>query len=281
MSDMDKTVRTESAEPRSDGISLKLLLRLLSSPDRRARLRRQIGHKLVARPPVAYFNEAVNPDLGLIYVAVPKTGSTTIREQISPVPYRDLRYFEQAAHLDLLQIKRGLVYFEQHMGLDRNRSFPHEVGSTAELEARALAFFDTAFKFSTVRNPWARAVSLYFRKEGVQVSGDLSFAEFIERHEYASDTCRSSTLHRSQLDWLRDETGEIATDYVFRIEDLDSEIDKLREVSGGRVQLTPARRSNVNKASRSGDYRDMYDDRLRKLVAERFAEDIDYFGYTF
>ena len=37
---------------------------------------------------------------------------------------------------------------------------------------------------------------------------------------------------------------------------------------------------NVNP-TRRGDYRDYYDDELRDLVAERFAADIDAFGYRF
>ena len=260
---------------------LRQILTLLQSGEGRRTLRRSIGQRVYRTPPHSYFNEAVNPDLGIIYVAIPKTGTTTIREQISPVPHRNERYLVPAAHLDINQIKHGLIFFNQYRRLDSNRTFPHSTESTADITADAQAFFGTAFKFSTVRNPWARAVSLYFRKEGVQVSDALSFAEFIERHEHASDTCRSSTLHQHQYDWLVDERGDIAVDYVFRIEDIDTEIDRLREMSQGRVLLTPHTYANVNQDSKSNSYRDMYDDRLRKLVSQRFEKDIDHFKYTF
>ena len=56
------------------------------------------------------------------------------------------------------------------------------------------------------------------------MSEKLSFAQFIEHHEYASDTCRSSTLHRNQLDWLTDDNGDIGVDHVFRIENIEQEL---------------------------------------------------------
>lgn len=254
---------------------------LLRTASGRQELRQLISLRIDRPPAVTHFNEAVNPERGLIYVAVPKTGSSTIRDQVSPLPHLDRRYLLRTPHLDLVQIKQGMIYFAQTQALDSNRSFPHTVGSTADVTAAALAAFDTSFKFSVVRNPWARAVSLYFRKEGVQVADQISFADFIERHTEASDTCRSSTLHRNQADWLSDESGTLAMDYVLRIEDLADKVDELAERSGGQVKLGTELRSNANARSRSGSYRDLYDDRLKTLVAQRFEKDIDLFKYTF
>jgi hypothetical protein len=222
-------------------------------------------------------NEAVNLDLGVLFVAIPKTGTTSIRDQLRP---RGLMLCP-FGHLDIRQIRDLFYPFHLIRSLDSNRSFPTEgVKSDDEVRAEAAAQFDGLFKFASVRNPWARAVSLYHRGEGIRRAGDLSFEQFCERHLYASDTCRKPTLHANQIDWLTDEEGRIAVDHVVRIEELATELDTLRETSGGRVRLEALQR-NVNPRSTASRYRDIYTDRTRKLIAARFERDIDAFGYVF
>jgi hypothetical protein len=226
---------------------------------------------------VKEFNGAVNFDLKAIFVAVPKTGTTSVREQISPKG----PYFLPFPHLSILQIRDALYAFELMRALRQNKGFPTgAVSSDADIRARARATFESFFKFSSVRNPWARAVSLYYRSEGVKVSEKMSFAEFCEHHVYASDTCLNPTLHRNQIDWITDEEGRIAVDYVYKIEEFAQKIDEIRDRSGGRLRLA-ALQSNVNARSRSGGYRDLYDDHTRGLIARHFERDIDSFGYVF
>lgn len=108
----------------------------------------------------------------------------------------------------------------------------------------------------------------------------MPFAAFCERHLYASDTCRKPTLHRNQADWITDETGRIAVDCVYEVEELDRGIEEVRERTGGRIDLSALRR-NVNPRSKSESYRELYDDATRALIARHFEKDIDTFGYVF
>jgi len=223
-------------------------------------------------------NPAVNFPLRAIFIAIPKTGTTSIRDQISPPG----PYLVPADHLNLMQVRDALYPHLLVQALNRNRGFPTEgVPSDADVRAKARATFEGFFKFSSVRNPWARAVSLYYRGEGVQVpTEEMSFAAFCERHVYASDTCRKPTLHRNQLDWIVDETGEIAVDCVNKNEELDRGFDEVRERTGGRIDLAALRR-NVNARSKSESYRELYDDATRALIARHFEKDIDTFKYVF
>lgn len=185
-------------------------------------------------------------------------------------------------HLDIVQIRDTLYTFMLRCALGKNSAFPNaNVPTDLDVRRQADEVFRSFFKFAAVRNPWARAVSLYHRREGVSdTDSRMSFDEFCERHVYASDTCRHPTLHRNQYDWLCDENGLLAMDYVYKVEEFDSAIDEIRTRSDGRVHLANAR-MNTNPRSQSGDYRKLYSERTRQLIGERFAKDIEAFGYSF
>jgi len=165
--------------------------------------------------------------------------------------------------------------------LGKNKSFPSEfVPSDSDLRLKAKEVFDSFFKFSAVRNPWARAVSLYSRREGVQTRDKISFEEFCRNHIYASDTCIHPTLHQNQSDWHCDENGHCIMDYIYRLEDFDQAINEIAERTNGRVRIE-RKNANRNPNSASRAYRDLYTEESRKLIAKRFEKDIDIFKYTF
>lgn len=223
------------------------------------------------------FNEAVNFEKQCIFIAIPKTGTTSVRSQLR----QEGTAFIPNPHLDIAQVRDSLYPFFLINTLGRNRAFPTaSVATDGELRERADEVFRSFFKFSAVRNPWARAVSLYFRREGVQVKDRHSFEEFCRQHFHASDTCRQPTLHHNQLDWLCGGDGRMLMDYVYKLEDFDKAIVEIEQRTGGRVRLA-GRAENRNPASRSLAYRDMYTRATREIIARRFEKDIDYFGYAF
>ena len=143
-----------------------------------------------------------------------------------------------------------------------------------------LRSLEKNLKFSAVRNPWARAVSLYFRNETIQVREKMTFDHFCEKHFFASDTCRHPTLHKNQIDWLLDENETIAMDYIYKVEEFNTVINKISRKTNGRVKLKD-QVLNRNQDSQSSTYRDLYSKRSQIIIAERFEKDIDTFKYTF
>lgn len=247
-------------------------------PSRLRSLRASLRGLLPARrSPGRIFNEAVNFERQAIFIAIPKTGTTTIRLQLAQ-PGQPMI---PAPHLDILQVRDGLYAHLLLEGLRRNKGFPTAgVPTDAEVRARAAQVFRAFFKFSIVRNPWARAVSMYFRREGVQVRERMSFEAFCDQHLYASDTCAIPTLHRNQVDWLCDEHGTSLMDFTFKLEEYDQGLRELAERTGGRLQLL-SNKANANPESGASRYRELYTDRTRQLIATRFEKDIDTFKYTF
>lgn len=222
-------------------------------------------------------NEAVNFDKQTIFIAVPKTGTTSVRSQLKQEGTALIRQ----PHLNILQVRDSLYVYFLKRALGQNTSFPSEgLLSDADIRAHASEIFNSYFKFSAVRNPWARAVSLYYRREGVLSKDEMTFEEFCRDHFYASDTCLNPTLHKNQYDWLCDEEGTMIMDYVYKLENFNEAIDEIAEMTNGRIQLE-RKKANNNPNSRSRTYRDIYSDETRDIIAKRFEKDIDYFKYTF
>jgi len=228
-----------------------------------------------ARP--AEPNEAINLSKGVIFIAIPKTGTTTVRDQLG----RPANPIIPNPHLSIAQVRDLMYPMMLRAAMGTNRTFPSDdMPTNTTVREQAKALFDELFKFSGVRNPWARAVSLWKRKEGVRSGGSMNFDAFVERHTAASDTCLHPTRHSCQLDWLCDETGRVLMDYVYKVEELGAAIEEIRNRTDGRLRLRD-QRLNANPRSASGRYRDLYTDHTRKLIATRFERDIDHFKYTF
>lgn len=222
-------------------------------------------------------NQAINFEKQVIFIAIPKTGTTSVRSQLT----QKGKYLIPNPHLNITQVRDSLYTYLLKETLGKNRSFPTEgLPSDEELRRSSNEMFTSFFKFAGVRNPWVRAVSLFMRREGIRLEKAMSFEEFCEQHIYASDTCHHPTLHHNQLDWLCDESGQCLMDYIYKLEEFDDAVDDIEKRTQGRIVLKKLKR-NVNPNSMSVRYRELYTDRTRRLIAERFAKDIEYFNYTF
>lgn len=222
-------------------------------------------------------NEAFHEPLRTVFIAIPKTGTTSIRNQLK----QDGCFWIPNPHLSILQVRDTIYPYYLCKSLGKNRSFPTQAFPTDQaIREKARQSFESFFKFSIVRNPWARAVSLYFRKEGESVSQKMDFETFCEHHLYASDTCVHPTLQRQQLDWLVDETGRCIMDYVGKLEAMDKAILEIAERTDGRVALA-VQHDNKNPRSLAGAYQSLYTARSKKIISQRFEKDIDYFKYSF
>ena len=222
-------------------------------------------------------NEAVHLEKNWIFIAIPKTGTTSIRTQLKQkgVP------LIPNPHLNILQVRDAINFFFLTKNLAVNKTFPSEkVKTYSQIKDESKIFFSNAFKFASVRNPWERAVSLFYRKEGVRNQQSLSFDSFIENHFFASDTCVHPTLHKNQFDWISDENEKILLDYIFKLENFSKAVRDINERTNGLIRLQDTV-ANKNRSSRSSEYRDLYSDKTKKMIAQRFEKDIDSFQFTF
>ena len=135
------------------------------------------------------------------------------------------------------------------------------------------------FIFTSVRNPWDKMVSAYFYSgKGMQIHGrSMGFKEFIEnlpaKHENFTWWIHATA---NLSDYLYASDGQLAAHKVLRFERLAQDYNDLMKELGYSYNLP-----HVNKSNRPDDYKGMYNDETKKMIANLFEADIDNFKYTF
>lgn len=142
--------------------------------------------------------------------------------------------------------------------------------------------WDAAYKFTFVRNPWDKTVSLYEyrrKKNKTQIATlGINFEDWViktlgdEQDPYFHDNLKS---FQPQVEWLRDPLGQISIDYIGKFESLNQDFEAIRKVIGVNTQLP-----HLNASSRA-PYQSYYSEKTRDIVYRWFAEDIERFAYTF
>lgn len=139
------------------------------------------------------------------------------------------------------------------------------------------------FKFSFVRNPWDKMVSLYFsffrRKEGPtrkartdKILRNLFGKTNMPFHEFIRTFPKLKDHHWAQhSDYL--EGFEL--DFIGRFENFAEDLLIVQEEIG--VQLKPVHRHKTDHKK----YTEYYTPGLVDIVAEAFPDDIERFGYEF
>ena len=145
------------------------------------------------------------------------------------------------------------------------------------------------FSFAFVRNPWDRCVSAFrYLSNGGNCAGDKKDAEnflsvyqndfsgFI-RHKFSNAFLKQ--LHfKPQYKWICDDNDNVLVDLVGKFENLQEDFDKLCDtINVPRQKLIHQKKPKTKHKH----YTEYYDDETREIVAEKYAKDIDYFGYEF
>ena len=143
------------------------------------------------------------------------------------------------------------------------------------------------FSFALVRNPWDRCVSAFkYLSNGGNCGNDKKDAEnflsvyqndflgFI-RHKF-SNAFLKQVHFKPQYKWICDDNDNVLVDLVGKFENLQEDFDKLCDTIDVPRQQLPHENATKHK-----HYTEYYDDETRSIVAEKYAKDIEYFGYEF
>jgi len=153
--------------------------------------------------------------------------------------------------------------------------------------------FQSYFKFSFVRNPWARIVSEYRFGNHNKTKPFKTFLldRFQKKSNYA-DTYRHVI---PQYNFLYNETGKLLVDFVGRFENLQDDFDLICS----KIGITDSQLPHVNSSnqasikdkiiklvsgkrkSKSYHYTDYYDEETEEIVRDMYMKDIKTFKYRF
>lgn len=142
--------------------------------------------------------------------------------------------------------------------------------------------WDTAYKFTFVRNPWDKVVSHYeYRRKKNKThiaTRDIGFKSWVsmtygeKKDPVYYDNPKS---FQPQVEWLKDDEGRISIDFLGRFESINEDFNHVKQIIGLDAGLP-----HLN-ASKRVDYRSYYDDESREIIARWFHEDISLFDYRF
>ena len=214
----------------------------------------------------------------LIYVHINRTGGTTTTDFFkghgggSDMPGRGLVDFRPMGHWTAHEMKVAMTYEE----------------------------YNSKFRFTIVRNPWDRMVSHHigiiqkvfketrkidrdeFNKYLIMTLNDPADWDEVLRERMHVDDERHCT-YRGYWPCSRWYSGDFH--YVGRYETLHNSLNEAfslyEDFTGMKFAKREIKHLNNGNLWRDADYQYYYSDEARKLVADRFASDIDNFGYEF
>jgi len=173
---------------------------------------------------------------------------------------------------------------------DFNLSFHWGVKSK-EYKNEELKKYSDYFVFANIRNPFERAVSswIYLQKDFPferQFTKGLSFKNTFKNLPQANDKLYTELdggsnhdyrhITQEQVETLLNKEGKFITDTLIRFENLQEDFNIVCDKIGIARQKLPHRNKTDHK-----HYTEYYDDETRAIVAEKYAKDIEYFGYKF
>ena len=133
------------------------------------------------------------------------------------------------------------------------------------------------FKFGVIRNPWDRLVSLWATEllaSGHNVSAHFQAKGF--KH-YCLNAEKNTLYKYYQLPHSN-------INYFIRFEELADGIDfvcKKLNLPSEDIKLGHYKRYTPSGKIKHKHYTQYYNDETRQIVAEKYAKDIEYFGYEF
>ena len=149
-------------------------------------------------------------------------------------------------------------------------------------------YWDDYFKFSFVRNPWSRMVSMsrWGKFNGVKIKdGKLDIRGYIKkldngveidkRTSYSSCKMKKIISNAIYMNILNEEL-----DFIGKFENYNEDFIKLSDLMKLKINKLPIIK-NYDKSKNEKNYTEYYDDETRQLVAEKYAKDIEYFNYKF
>jgi hypothetical protein len=214
----------------------------------------------------------LSTEYNFLFIHVPKTGGNSIQSVLAD--YSDdeiVTPFENQDGVERFEVRHPKYSYTKHATLsDYRRVLPRNV-------------YEDLYKFSVLRNPWDRVVSLYFSPHrGVDEWDREGFIRLVEEMKGTRRFVRERTLYDKISKWIaflpKSKRGPLDEDVdaILRFENLREDFRRVCDKLGIPANDLPRR----NQSERNG-YVEYYDEELKQLVEQRFGDEIRYGDYEF
>jgi hypothetical protein len=160
-------------------------------------------------------------------------------------------------------------------------------GPQVHTETHDVNLYADYYKFTFVRNPWDRWVSEYkwsrprpghSPRPWIKHQEPMTFVEYCKKQNLASMYRRRERVHLwTQVDVMEHCLGRVdELSFIGRFENLQEDFNTICD----KIGISQIELPHKNKTKHK-HYTEYYDDETRQIVAEKYAKDIEYFGYKF
>ena len=224
-----------------------------------------------------------------LFIHIPKTAGTSIARQLEPYSAEPIIAVKRP-----LGEASDLIHFNSAFVKD-GRNIHQSLSRYKKVIDRQV--FDSLFKFTIIRNPWERALSYHLgpRAKGENQSFDPdqfiitaksmpSIRHYIGTWRIPPFFARQKWVHRALAPLLNRFLLPLdrSMDLVLRFENLDLDWKILCEKIGLAHQPLLKKNISPNKPpSRHYSYYYQKYPQLIGIIADRFKEDIEFFGYSY
>lgn len=135
--------------------------------------------------------------------------------------------------------------------------------------------WNTYYKFGNVRNPWDRVVSSYFFRKDVLSKNPHNPTDWEDGESFEQFVLTRKLPGKLSVFF----DGFTEMDFLIRFENIEEDIQTVSDTLNLNlnIDLLP----HTHEGVREKDYKPYYNTETKDFVAQYYAEEIAYLGYTF
>jgi hypothetical protein len=212
-------------------------------------------------------------DLKCVFVHIPKTAGSSIEQVLYPRLSHGGAVISEISDTNLFA------------GWNKEHKFWMHHATMQQINDLYEKDVSEYFKFAFVRNPYERAISdwKFLRGKSNKRWRSKTFLKYLNREGYFERILSNSNDESTRIDhtypqynFIYDDNGKCLVDFIGKFENLQQDFDTICDKIGIPRQQLPHENKTKHK-----HYTEYYDDETRSIVAEKYAKDIEYFGYEF
>lgn len=207
---------------------------------------------------------------GLWYIDIPRTSSSSVRYSLYCLygwPYGKSNTFDP--------------------GFSTDQAFPDHMTAIEASKRIGSKVWQRLDKFTIVRNPWARVLSMYgYQLKALEIHPTLDFSSYVKSIYQISTGeknwgfLRYRKLWMPSVDYLRTPSRLVNQKIaIIHFEERNYGLKKYFDSRG--LDFPVHTKLQASECHEVTNYRDAYTRETRELVKDIYREDIDYFGYSF